>query len=125
MPFARNDSTRFISPTKTVEYMAAEKPIYSTPITDVAEPYGDIVYLGDTHQEFIAACEQALNASEEEREERTRKMHHVLENTSWDTTAEAMDTLIQIQEAVEEKAGLNEEHGAPYSSLVTSKKEEQ
>ena len=42
MPFARNEATRFISPTKTLEYMAAEKPIVSTPITDVAEPYGDV-----------------------------------------------------------------------------------
>jgi UDP-galactopyranose mutase len=38
LPFARNDATRFISPTKTLEYMAAERPIVSTPITDVAEP---------------------------------------------------------------------------------------
>ena len=47
LPFARNDATQFISPTKTLEYMAAELPIVSTPITDVAEPYGDIVYLGE------------------------------------------------------------------------------
>ena len=45
LPFARNESTQFISPTKTLEYMAAEKPIVSTPITDVAEPYGDMVGL--------------------------------------------------------------------------------
>ena len=60
LPFARNNATRFISPTKTLEYMAAERPIVSTPITDVAEPYGGIVYLGDTPAAFIAACERAL-----------------------------------------------------------------
>ena len=60
LPFARNEATRFISPTKTLEYMAAGKPIVSTPITDVAEPYGDMVGLGDTPAEFLAACEAAL-----------------------------------------------------------------
>ena len=40
LPFALNESTMFISPTKTLEYLAADKPIVSTPITDVAEPYG-------------------------------------------------------------------------------------
>ena len=45
LPFARNDATRFISPTKTLEYMAAERPIVSTPIQDVVNTYGDIVYL--------------------------------------------------------------------------------
>jgi UDP-galactopyranose mutase len=59
LPFARNDSTRFISPTKTLEYMAAELPIVSTPITDVAEPFEEIVYLGNSPQEFIAGCEAA------------------------------------------------------------------
>jgi UDP-galactopyranose mutase len=116
LPFARNDSTRFISPTKTVEYMAAEKPIVSTPITDVAEPYGDIVYLGSTPQEFITACEQALASTPEEREEMFLKMRRVLETTSWDTTVEAMEEL--INQVVEEKAEFNGEHGAPRSTLM-------
>jgi glycosyltransferase involved in cell wall biosynthesis len=93
--FARNDATRFISPTKTLEYMAAERPIVSTPITDVAEPYGDIVYLGDTPAAFIAACERALAASPEERDERIRGMRRVLSQTSWDATAQAMEELIE------------------------------
>jgi len=93
--FARNDATRFISPTKTLEYMAAERPIVSTPITDVAEPYGDIVYLGDTPEAFIAACERALAASPEERDERIRGMRRVLSQTSWDATAQEMEQLIE------------------------------
>ncbi len=52
--------------------MAAEKMIVSTPITDVAEPYGDIVYLGDTPAEFIAGCERALAA--DARGERTARL---------------------------------------------------
>ncbi len=94
LPFARNDATRFISPTKTLEYMAAELPIVSTPITDVAEPYGDIVYLGATPEEFLAACEAALNSSPDERASRTAQMRRVLAGTSWDVTVSAMETLL-------------------------------
>lgn len=94
LPFARNESTKYISPTKTLEYMAAGKMIVSTPITDVAEPYGDIVYLGATPEEFVAACERALAASPEERAERQQKMKRVLSRTSWDNTASAMEELI-------------------------------
>jgi UDP-galactopyranose mutase len=94
LPFARNDATRFISPTKTLEYMAAELPIVSTPITDVAEPYGDIVYLGGTPDEFLAACEAALASSPEERAARAEQMRKVLAGRSWDVTVAAMDKLL-------------------------------
>jgi UDP-galactopyranose mutase len=94
LPFARNRSTEFISPTKTLEYMAAGKMIVSTPITDVAEQYGDIVYLGGTHEEFIAACEQALSAGQQERALRRQKMRSVLGRTSWDSTAARVNELI-------------------------------
>lgn len=94
LPFARNEATRFISPTKTLEYMAAERPIVSTPITDVAEPYGNIVYLGDTPEAFIAACERALTSSAEERATRIAGMKQVLARTSWDSTAKAMEEMI-------------------------------
>ena len=94
LPFARNQATRFISPTKTLEYMAAGKQIVSTPITDVAEPYGEMVYLGGTSREFIEACEQALAAGLEERSARQQKMRAVLAGTSWDRTAAQMSDLI-------------------------------
>jgi UDP-galactopyranose mutase len=94
LPFARNDSTRFISPTKTLEYMAAERPIVSTPITDVAEPYGHIVYLGDTPEAFIGACEAALAAGPDERRRRVALMRGVLARTSWDRTAASMESLL-------------------------------
>jgi glycosyltransferase involved in cell wall biosynthesis len=94
LPFARNQSTRFISPTKTLEYMAAELPIVSTPITDVAQPYGHIVYLGSRPEEFLAACEAALGADTEERERRAAQMRQILAGTSWDVTVSAMETLL-------------------------------
>jgi glycosyltransferase involved in cell wall biosynthesis len=104
LPFARNDSTRFISPTKTLEYMAAELPIVSTPITDVAEPYGDIVYLGSTPEEFVAACQEALASDSAERDRRTTLMRKVLSGTSWDVTVAAMEKL--IEDAVIKSAAL-------------------
>ncbi len=94
LPFARNDATRFISPTKTLEYMAAELPIVSTPITDVAEPYGHIVYLGGTPDEFVSACEAAMDSSPEERAGRAARMREVLAGTSWEVTVSAMEKLL-------------------------------
>ena len=95
LPFARNEATRFISPTKTLEYMAAEKLIVSTPIVDVAEPYGHIVYLADTPSGFIEACERALNEEEKERRRRLDESRVVISRTSWDRTADAMESLLE------------------------------
>ena len=47
MPFAINEATRFISPTKTPEYLAAGKPVVSTPVTDVVRHYGDVEGVSD------------------------------------------------------------------------------
>ena len=62
MPFAVNESTRFISPTKTPEYLAAGRPVVSTPIRDVVRHYGDLqgVFIADGAEAFIAACDEAL-----------------------------------------------------------------
>jgi hypothetical protein len=74
--------------------MAAELPIVSTPITDVAEPYGDIVYLGGTPEEFLAACDSALASDTVERDRRATLMRKVLSGTSWDVTVSAMEELL-------------------------------
>jgi glycosyltransferase involved in cell wall biosynthesis len=94
LPFARNRATEFISPTKTLEYFAAERPVVSTPITDVAEPYGDVVYLGDTAEAFVAACESALTASPRQRAANTDDMRDVVAQTSWDATVRRMAALL-------------------------------
>ncbi|QJW88821.1 glycosyltransferase family 1 protein [Spirosoma taeanense] len=62
LPFALNDSTRFISPTKTPEYLAAGLPVVSTPIRDVVRTYGseDFVQIADTAEAFEKAIELAL-----------------------------------------------------------------
>lgn len=94
LPFALNESTRFISPTKTLEYMAAELPIVSTPVADVADAYSDIVAIADDAPSFIAACEAALLAAPQQQAERVGKMRKVLASTSWDRTVEQMRELL-------------------------------
>ncbi|HKO21932.1 MAG TPA: glycosyltransferase, partial [Candidatus Eisenbacteria bacterium] len=94
MPFALNEATRSISPTKVLEYMAAERPIVSTPIADVAEPYGDIVYLGRGATRFVAACDRAFAASEAGRKRRHALAREVLAATSWDRTVRRMEQIL-------------------------------
>lgn len=94
LPFACNEATRFISPTKTLEYMAAELPIVSTWIADVAEPYGQIVHLTDSHETFIRACGEALNEEPEEWGRRVQGMREVIAATSWETTVREMEDLV-------------------------------
>ncbi|QJE02275.1 glycosyltransferase family 1 protein [Massilia forsythiae] len=95
LPFALNESTKFISPTKVLEYMAAELPSVSTPITDVKVPYGDVVAIADSPEAFVAACERMLNASGEEMAALKERMRAVVAGTSWDNTAASMHRLIQ------------------------------
>jgi UDP-galactopyranose mutase len=97
LPFAINEATRFISPTKVLEYMAAEKPIVSTPVTDVLEPYGHIVHIGRQAAGFVTACERALAEPLDARLRRLAKMRDVVNATSWDATAERMCALIDAQ----------------------------
>jgi glycosyltransferase involved in cell wall biosynthesis len=94
LPFALNESTRFISPTKTLEYMAAQLPIVSTPIVDVAELYGSAVSIASTHEEFILACERALRETAKEQAERIKAAGNIVSSVSWENTAEKMHDLL-------------------------------
>lgn len=94
MPFARNEATKFISPTKTLEYMATHRPIVSTPITDVERFYSDIVFLADTPEQFAAQIEAALNEPETERKRKQRREEKILAEQAWDAIAENMKTLM-------------------------------
>jgi glycosyltransferase involved in cell wall biosynthesis len=94
LPFALNESTRFISPTKTLEYMAAEKPIVSTPIRDVVQLYGDAVAIAETARQFLAACRAALTESAAARALRVARMRAHIARVSWDNTANAIAELM-------------------------------
>jgi UDP-galactopyranose mutase len=94
LPFAMNDSTRFISPTKTPEYLAAGLPVVSTPIRDVVRPYGDLgmVEIAYDIEEFLTACDGCL-AGPKPRALRD-DIDAFLRTVSWDDTWEAMNRLI-------------------------------
>ncbi len=95
MPFARNEATRKISPTKVLEYIAAGKPVVSTPITDIVEPYGDMVWVAENPAEFAQACDEAVSESESAVARRKAQYGAVLGRTSWDRVAERMHDLIE------------------------------
>ncbi|MCR5888621.1 glycosyltransferase family 1 protein [Hymenobacter sp. J193] len=92
--FADNESTKFISPTKTPEYLAAGKPVVSTPIRDVVRPYGDLnlVHIAATADEFGQAIEKALeqNADTDWR----HRTDEYLKTISWDLTWQQMVDLM-------------------------------
>jgi UDP-galactopyranose mutase len=93
MPFARNEATRFISPTKTPEYLAAGKPVVSTSIRDVVRPYGahGLVRIADDTAGFVGACEAAMA---EEPTARIAKADLFLKAMSWDRTWQRMSNLL-------------------------------
>lgn len=94
LPFANNESTRFISPTKTPEYLAAGVPSVSTPIRDVVRPYGDmgLVGIADTPADFVAAIEAALSTNQQQW---LPRVDAFLKNNSWDATWSRMMDLIE------------------------------
>ncbi|KQU65968.1 MULTISPECIES: glycosyltransferase [unclassified Rhizobacter] len=102
MPFAMNESTRFISPTKTLEYMAGEKPVVSTPVHDVVALYGDLVRIAATPDEFLTACEAALAETPAQRAARIDAMRQRVAQTSWDRSAAKVLQLLSTELAARE-----------------------
>lgn len=100
MPFALNDATRFISPTKTPEYLAAAKPVVSTAIKDVVRPYGEkgLVYIANTPSEFCEAIRKALYEDQAQRQSRADAF---LSKMSWEETWNRMEA--QINQVVASK----------------------
>jgi len=98
MPFARNESTRFISPTKTPEYLAGGRPVVSTPIRDVVRPYGEsrLVEIAEDPGSFVAAVERLLAGARggEEHEPWLRRVDEFLARSSWRRTWEQMSDLL-------------------------------
>ena len=96
MPFAMNESTEFISPTKTPEYLAGGRPVVSTPIKDVVRHYGQLegVKIASTPEEFVAACEAALELAKQPESGWLGEADLMLSASSWDTTQARMAGLI-------------------------------
>lgn len=95
MPFAMNEATTFISPTKTLEFMAAHKPIISTPIYDVVSDYKHVVSICHTATEIAVAIQSYLMETPTDRTIRIATQQHILANTSWDKTVESMHSIMQ------------------------------
>jgi len=95
IPFAINESTKFISPTKTPEYLAAGKPVISTPIADVVKPYGEkqLVSIVTSADEFITAGEKILK--EKNKKAWLENADAFLSDNSWDNTFQQMNTIIR------------------------------
>lgn len=93
MPFALNDATKYISPTKTLEYMAAGRPIISTKIVDVVRDYSICVSLVETTDEFCEAVTSLLNKTDYLPLQ--IEYHKILQKTSWETTVYAMKSIIK------------------------------
>ena len=95
MPFAINEATRFISPTKTPEYLAAGLPVVSTPITDVVRQYGQLpgVLIASTPEAFVDCTDQALKLASRPKSWQPQA-DAVLDGMSWDGIWAGMATLI-------------------------------
>ena len=97
MPFAVNEATRSISPTKTLEYLAAGLPVVSTRVADVVADYGDVVTLADDAGAFADACRRALAEDPGERAERVQPL---LDRLDWDAIAARMDAIVRAARTV-------------------------
>jgi glycosyltransferase involved in cell wall biosynthesis len=90
MPFAINESTRYISPTKTPEYLAAGRPVISTPIHDVVRNYGSVVNIASSSADFVSAADKILDRGDI----CLKKIDELLSENSWDQTWNKMEKII-------------------------------
>ena len=112
IPFAINESTRFISPTKTPEYLAAGKPVISSPIRDVVSPYGNnnLVHIAFNSDEFIAAAASELK--KKRKSAWIKKVDEFLEGTSWDRTWSQM--VRNIEATIQQNSTVKAVEGGVY-----------
>ncbi len=96
LPFARNEATRFISPTKTLEYLAGGKPVVSTPIADVVDLYGEVVAFGETPDDFVRAAAELLREPAAVRQLRQARADVILTRHGWDAIASQMLDLMDL-----------------------------
>ena len=109
MPFAINEATRFISPTKTPEFLAAGLPVVSTPVRDVVSSFGQrkLVAIADSPETFVEGLEQALASP---RKAFLARVDSHLAHLSWDKTWSAM--LHQMNRAMDAAYPSTNSHSA-------------
>lgn len=91
MPFAINDLTRHINPTKALEYFASGRPVVSTPIPDMVKYYSDVIYFAETPEDFVAQCDACLADFPKERKEQGLQLAR---ERSWESVVGEMRRLI-------------------------------
>ena len=121
MPFARNAATRFISPTKTPEYLAGGKPVVSTPVIDVVRRWGhlDAVGIAETPADFVAKSGAALALPTSGRFW-LEAVDRELADISWDRTWAQMATL--VAQAGDQRGGIRSNSKAHYRDQSESPK---
>lgn len=92
MPFALNEATQYINPTKALEYLATGKPVVSTPVSDVVRQYTDTVLIAKTAEDFAACIDRALNSPDQVMIDRGIERAR---ECSWERTVERMQDLIR------------------------------
>ena len=92
MPFAKNEATEFINPTKALEYMATGTPIVSTDVEDVVLQFSDVVSIAASHDEFIAHCEDRLERPDAARIAAGLKM---AKNNSWESIVAQLEKHVE------------------------------
>jgi glycosyltransferase involved in cell wall biosynthesis len=103
MPFALNAATQYISPTKTLEFMAALKPIISTAIHDVVRDYKNEITIVKTPEEFISAINKYLNETKNEAIKREKAEETIIKRNSWDATTAKMKNIISTTLSTKKK----------------------
>ncbi|HEU4631507.1 MAG TPA: hypothetical protein VFS08_17265, partial [Gemmatimonadaceae bacterium] len=92
MPFAMNEATQFINPTKSLEYMATGREIISTAVPDVISNFGSVVKVAPSHDDFIRLCRQAVEQPDQKAIERGLKM---ASENSWESIVNKLEQHIR------------------------------
>jgi glycosyltransferase involved in cell wall biosynthesis len=100
MPFAINKATTYISPTKTLEFMSANKPIVSTPIRDVVRHFSEVVHIANNSEAFSHLIHAALNETEKDKKKRISAQNNIVKKTSWSNTILEMTSIIKQKKLV-------------------------
>ncbi|HMC29100.1 MAG TPA: glycosyltransferase [Verrucomicrobiae bacterium] len=99
MPFALNEATEYINPTKALEYMATGRNIVSTAVPDVVRNFGSVVKIANSHQEFINLCREVAQRPDRDAIERGIQM---AEANTWESIVQKLD--IHMAEAISKKS---------------------
>lgn len=94
LPLLLNEATRFMSPSKTLEYLAGGKPVVATALDDVIELYEDVVEIATGPEEFVTAIERLRDASSEDKYRRSQRVNSVLEQHDWNVIAARVQRLM-------------------------------